>query len=159
VGRTNERYLGIDPGLSKTGICVCTKTRSGVLRIEYLCVIHTSPKETLQARFKHIREEIAKVIGDYDVSYVICEAYEVQTYHKPLKCSVSMSQLIAEISEEIYRLRRPFMLSSPRNKRGYQTDSFSEDAQKKLMAVAKTNREHVLDAYIHVYHQIIKKGR
>lgn len=156
--QTTITYLGLDPGLAKTGYVVCTNPKNGTIRLEACGMIKTKPKVPLRERYDDIRNQIDAVIDEYQVNKVICEAYEVRTYQGARKSSVAMSKLINEISEQVYMTGRLFLLSSPDIRKYVKSEEIPEDVKAKILELPKYQREHVLDAYVHVMYQIRRNG-
>lgn len=158
MSRPREVYLGIDPGLSKTGYVVAVKGRQGVLTILTANVIKTSPKDTLKERYLHIRSELKGICETYHVTKIVCEAYEVRTYQNAMKSSVAMSKLINEISAEIYDLSIPFLLSSPDIRKNVRPEEIPTAVKEMLLTLPKYKREHILDAYVHLLYQLNRRA-
>lgn len=151
MARRAEVFMGIDPGLSKTGIVICRKDRNGKIRLEQEFFISTDSKLPLPTRYEHIRMFIRDVIKEYGVTRVICEAYEVRTYQVgPRKSGVAMSKLINEISAEVYNLSLPFLLSSPDVRKYVSEADISDYVKGLVLKLPKYKREHILDAYAHI---------
>jgi RNase H-fold protein (predicted Holliday junction resolvase) len=154
MARRSKVYLGIDPGTANTGFAVCIRNKKNEivpLRLEYMSTKSDLP---LRERYDRIRKRIRELIGEYGVCAVICEAYEVRGYGGHQNSGVSMSKLINEISEEVFECGVLFKLSSPSVKKQYKRTNLPQSVVAELDKRPKTHKEHLTDAYIHVFHHI-----
>jgi RNase H-fold protein (predicted Holliday junction resolvase) len=152
-------YLGIDPGTSNTGLAVIRKTPSGSIKVLHLETIRTSPKQSNKERFDIILNKITGCVETYGVQRVICEAFEVRTWQKPMKKCVIMSKLVNAISEHVYGLRLPFMLSSPDTKRLFSVEDMEEVIKMPVRDLKVPYFTHAQDALRHVLYQVKVGGK
>jgi hypothetical protein len=148
--------MGIDPGLANTGIVICKRGKGNTLKLLYAEKFTT--KTTDVERILLIRKRLHLLALEFNVSRVICETFEVRTWEKPKKYAVAMCKLVNGISEEFYQMSIPMMLSSPANKKGLTLDNIPDNIRSVILGRPKTHQEHILDAYIHVHYQVLKRG-
>lgn len=149
-------YIGIDPGLANTGITIVKRDKSN--RIKMVHAERFVTKKADKDRVGMIRTRLRELSAQYGVNRAICETFEVRTWEGAKNYSVAMCKLVNAISEEFYQLQIPFLLSSPNNKRGIHLDDLPEAVRDEIMSRPKTHREHIEDAFIHVWYQVMKRG-
>jgi hypothetical protein len=151
-------YIGIDPGLTKTGVCIVEKREDEPLQVLHLEIISTKSTDELKVRFNKVRSRIRDLTSEFNVGKMVCEAYEVRTWGDKRIASVKMCVLINEISEEMFLLGIPMMLSSPRAKRGMKPENTRPDIAALINDRPKTHREHLYDAYFHLHRHLEQRG-
>lgn len=159
MARRATIYLGLDPGLAKTGYVICSHAKNGTVQFEACGVIKTTAKQPLRERYDQIKSEIEILCGEHHVDLVICEAYEVRPYQGARRASVSMSKLINEVSEAVFNCRLPFLLSSPDIRKEVKADDIPDSVKETVLNLPKYQREHILDAYVHVMYQVKRRAR
>jgi Holliday junction resolvasome RuvABC endonuclease subunit len=145
--------MGIDPGTSNTGIAVISLSSSGKVKVLHLETVRTVAKQPTEERIEKILSTIESCIKAYGVRKVICEAFEVRTWQKPMKKSVVMSKLVNAISARVFDTGVPFMLSSPDTKRLFSEEDMERELKNPLSSYKIPYFTHAKDALRHVlYH-------
>ena len=148
--------MAIDPGTLHTGVCIVlvTASKNPKFDIQHLEVITTKSNQTTKERFDKITKRLQSLIEEFEVTEVICEAFEVRTWQQPRSKSTVMSKLINAISQAVFEKRIPFMLSSPDIKRSAKLKEL-EDSMKAQIYEKKTPYfTHAQDAIRHALYHI-----
>jgi Holliday junction resolvasome RuvABC endonuclease subunit len=150
-------YMGIDPGTANTGISILEVNRS-YTKIRLLEVVRTPANMSDELRFRIITSRIVALIEEYRAAGVICEAFEVRTWQKPMKKSITMSKLINAISVAVFEKQVPMMLSSPDLKKSYSMEDVANDLKINLLDYKIPYFSHAQDALRHVTYYV-KRSR
>lgn len=86
---TADRVIGIDPGLSTTGVGVVERDAQGRYRALHVGTLHPPRQATAAVKLKHISRGIQELIIRYAPH---CLAVEETFYHKNVKSALALGQ-------------------------------------------------------------------
>jgi crossover junction endodeoxyribonuclease RuvC len=86
---TTDRVIGIDPGLSTTGVGVVERDGTGKFRALYIGTIEPARKISPALKLSHISREIQMLVTRFEPH---CLAVEETFYHKNVKSALALGQ-------------------------------------------------------------------
>jgi hypothetical protein len=139
--------IGVDPGLASTGIVVMREVRKNRYEVIFSKTIRSKPGVTLRERLEHIADNIVDTAKTYNARIVVCEAFEVRGWQKPMNSGQSMSKLINAISMKSVDAKLLFCLSTPDMKKRETWDHLLTEVNVEFSGRVKSS--HAKDAGLH----------
>lgn len=153
-----EIYMGVDPGTANTGVAICSWDGKKFVILHFE-VIRTSAKLTTRERFDAIDDRLVELMVEYDVKYVVCEAFEVRGWQKARAKASVMSKLINAISQTVFAQRTLFTLSSPDIKKDALLKKIEAEMEDEIYAKKCSYFEHAQDALRHVLYWTVRGSK
>lgn len=158
MARKYKTYLGIDPGIHITGLSVI-RVHGGegldkAMELLYIGHVKTNTKDSDNVRIAKIKSEVARLVSEYKVDKIVCEAYEVRSWQGPRKRAGITSKVVNEITAIAFLLNKPVILSSPDVKKYLpkiegKINSLLDEYGKKI-----SYRDHVTDSVLHLVYTL-----
>jgi crossover junction endodeoxyribonuclease RuvC len=86
---TSDRVIGIDPGLSVTGVGVVEQDSTGRYRALHVGVIQPPRRHTTAMKLRHLSREIQALVSRFEPH---CLAVEETFYHKNVRSALALGQ-------------------------------------------------------------------
>lgn len=132
-----ETYLGIDPGLNRTGYALLKRTPSRPVLIEG-GVIHSSPAESLAERVREIGQGIREVLEESQPDAVAIE--KVFSMPRNPKTAVLMAHARGAILFAVAECRKPLVHYTPRQIKKLLTGSGTASKEQVQLAIQRELR-------------------